>query len=182
MDRCLGLPPLSPTSEFKYGYGDDTEYEYYHPNTHEGRDLVARGFRLPEPNDFTYPSSNVHSSPPRPAPLRHSQYTIETPDGHLTLGSAGPLTNNLMNNIPDASTPPSFSKHIDREGARKLIGQSVTKPDTKDRSGSGGKRATFTGDDLVQIAQAVVDKAPFLEPHVERRGKAPTHKSPPIDM
>ena len=80
-----------------------------------------------------------------------------------------------MNNIPDASTRPSFSKHIDREGARKLIGQSVTKPDTKDRSGSGGKRATFTGDDLVQIAQAVVDKAPFLEPHVERRGKAPTH-------
>ena len=32
------LPP--PT----YGYGDDTEYEYIHPNSVEGRQLQAQGY------------------------------------------------------------------------------------------------------------------------------------------
>ena len=85
-----------------YGYGDDTEYEYIHPNSVEGCQLQAQGYRLPTP--FAYatiapPSTHAQLDPLTYPSLPPISSLLHSP------ASPAPLSSNIVNTVSAQPAP-----------------------------------------------------------------------------
>lgn len=155
------LPP--PT----YGYGDDTEYEYIHPNSVEGRQLQAQGYRLPTPSAYA-----TIAPPSTRAQLDRLTYPSLPPISSLLHSPArpAPLSSNIVNTVsaqPAPVTIPARKAPEQRADARKLIASSASGKQNPSVKGSASKKK-YSSQDLVLIARAVVEEMPFLAPYGEK--------------
>jgi hypothetical protein len=130
------------------------------------------------PPDLTPPSFDTPPSFNRP-PSPHGQ-PVTLPSIHVLLNNMPPkepLTHGadvLKHPVPGRLTlrPVNavIKKRAPRPDARELIAQSASKEQNKEnldpatgKKERGAKK--YSGSDLIQLARAVVDKAPFLEPY-----------------
>ena len=159
-DSHYFLPPM-------YDYGDDTEYEYIHPNSVESCQLQAQGYRVPMPSAYATiapPSTRAQLDPLTYPSLPLISSLLHSP------ASPVPLSSNIVNTVSAQPAPVTIPAHKASEqhaDALKLNASSTSgkqNPSVK----SGASKKKYSSQDLVLIVHAVIEKMPFLVPYDEK--------------